>query len=376
MRRQFSQWGEDMKIKNQLQGLPPYQPGKSLEEVKRQYGLTNVIKLASNENPYGCSPAVKKAITAELDRLALYPDGYARILREKVAQHIGVKETQLIFGNGSDEVVQIICRAFLSAGTNTVMAAPTFPQYRHNAVIEGADIREIPLVEGRHDLPKMLEAIDEQTRIVWVCNPNNPTGTYVNETELSEFLRKVPKHVLVVLDEAYYEYATADDYPQTVPLLFEYDNLMILRTFSKAYGLAGLRVGYGIASEAIIQQIEPAREPFNTSSVAQVAAAVALSDQAFIKQCVAKNKQGLAAFYRFCEENGLRYYPSEANFILIDFGIEGNQVFQYLLERGIIVRSGNALGFPTSVRITVGTEEQNEQVFAALTQLLKEKQFV
>ncbi len=365
-----------MKIKNQLQGLHPYQPGKSMEEVKRQYGLSHVIKLASNENPYGYSPAVKEAITAELDRLAIYPDGYARALREKLAQHLGVDEKQLIFGNGSDEVVQIICRAFLSAGTNTVMATPTFPQYRHNATIEGAEIREVPLMDGRHDLQGMLEAIDEQTRVVWICNPNNPTGTYVNEEALLSFLQKVPKHVLVVMDEAYYEYVTAEDYPQTVPLLNQYDNVMVLRTFSKAYGLAGLRIGYGIASEALIRQIEPAREPFNTSVVAQAAAIAALDDQAFIKECVEKNKRGLETFYRFCEENGLHYYPSEANFILIDFGIEGNKVFQYLLERGIIVRSGNALGFPTSVRITVGSEEQNNKICEALKQMLKEKQFV
>jgi histidinol-phosphate aminotransferase len=365
-----------MEIKAQLRGLNPYQPGKSIEEVKRQYGLSDIIKLASNENPYGCSPAVKEAIINELGHLAVYPDGYARLLREKVAAHLGVKETQLIFGNGSDEVVQIISRAFLSAGTNTVMAAPTFPQYRHNAVIEGAEIREIPLVNGRHDLEAMLAAVDEKTRVVWICNPNNPTGTYVTEQELQSFLKRVPKHVLVVLDEAYYEYVMADDYPQTVPLLAQYDNLMILRTFSKAYGLAALRVGYGIASEALIQGMEPAREPFNTSSVAQAAAVAALDDQAFIRACSEKNREGLEMFYRFCDENGLRYYPSQTNFILIDFTIEGNEVFQYLLERGIIVRSGNALGFPTSVRITVGSKEQNERVISALAQMIREKQLV
>ncbi|KXG11032.1 Histidinol-phosphate aminotransferase [Anoxybacillus sp. P3H1B] len=365
-----------MKIKNQLQGLPPYQPGKSMEEVKQQYGLTDVIKLASNENPYGSSPTVKKAIVEVLDQLELYPDGYARILREEVARHLGVKETQLLFGNGSDEVIQILCRAFLSAETNTVMAAPTFPQYRHNAVIEGAEIREIPLVDGCHDLSSMLAAIDEQTRIVWVCNPNNPTGTYVDEQQLSAFLQQVPKHVLVVLDEAYYEYVTAEDYPETVPLLNEYHNLMILRTFSKAYGLASLRIGYGVANEALIQQVEPAREPFNTSSVAQAAALAALSDQTFIQQCVSKNKQELEKFYRFCQEHRLSYYPSETNFILIDFGIEGNRVFQYLLEKGMIVRSGNALGFPTSVRITIGSEEQNQKLFQVLGQMLKETQLV
>jgi histidinol-phosphate aminotransferase len=365
-----------MKVKKQLEQLTPYQPGKSIEEVKRQYRLDKIIKLASNENPYGCSPRVKEAITAQFDKLALYPDGYSRALRERLAEHLGVNEKQLIFGNGSDEVVQIICRAFLKAGTNTVMATPTFPQYRHNAVIEGAEIREIPLVNGHHDLSGMLQAIDENTRVMWVCSPNNPTGTYINENDLLTFLQQVPKHVLVVIDEAYYEYVQAKDYPETVPLLAQYENVMILRTFSKAYGLASLRIGYGIASETLIRQLEPAREPFNTSTLAQAAALAALDDQDFIKECAEKNKQCLEVFYRFCDEHGLKYYPSEANFILIDFGIEGNKVFQYLLERGIIVRSGNALGFPTSVRITVGSEEQNKEIFTVLSNMLTEKQFV
>ncbi|RAK22152.1 histidinol-phosphate aminotransferase [Anoxybacillus vitaminiphilus] len=365
-----------MKVKSQLLQLTPYKPGKPIEEVKKEYGFEKVIKLASNENPYGSSPKAKEAILQSLNDLAIYPDGYSRALREKLAKHLGVNETQIIFGNGSDEVVQIICRAFLEAGTNTVMATPTFPQYRHNAVIENAEVREIPLVHGNHDLESMLQAIDENTRVVWICNPNNPTGTYVREHELLSFLEKVPKHVLVVVDEAYYEYVQAEDYPQTVPLLNEYDNLMILRTFSKAYGLAALRVGYGIAGETLIRQMEPAREPFNTSVLAQAAALAALDDQEFIKDCVEKNKRGLEQFYRFCDEHQLKYYYSEGNFILIDFGIEGNEVFQYLLERGIIVRSGNALGFPTSVRITIGTEVQNKEILAALTAMLKEKQLV
>ncbi|WJQ02018.1 histidinol-phosphate transaminase [Geobacillus stearothermophilus] len=363
-----------MQVKEQLRGLPPYQPGKSIEEVKREYSLSDIIKLASNENPYGSSPAAKAAIAAELDRLAVYPDGYARTLREKVATHLGVKETQLLFGNGSDEVVQIFCRAFLEPGTNTVMAAPTFPQYRHNAVIERAEVREVPLVDGRHDLEAMLSAIDERTRLVWICNPNNPTGTYVNETELRAFLDRVPPHVLVVLDEAYYEYVTAPDYPQTVPLLNEYSQLVVMRTFSKAYGLAALRIGYGIASEALIRAVEPAREPFNTSTVAQAAAVAALDDQAFLRACVERNRAELERYYRFCDEHGLKYYPSQTNFVFIDFGIDGNEVFQYLLERGVIVRSGRALGLPTGVRVTIGTKEQNDRVFETIASMLREKQ--
>ncbi|KKI88779.1 histidinol-phosphate aminotransferase [Bacillus sp. SA1-12] len=359
-----------MQVKEQLLSLKPYQPGKPIEEVKKEFNLTKVVKLASNENPYGCSQKAKQAILDELDQLAIYPDGYSALLRTKVANHLGVNEDELIFGNGSDEVVQIICRALLSPETNTVMATPTFPQYKHNAVIEGTEIREVPLVDGDHDLDAMLNQIDENTTVVWVCTPNNPTGTYVKKQALLEFLDKVPKHVLVVVDEAYYEYVAAEDYPETVPLLKDYSNVMILRTFSKAYGLAALRVGYGIGNADLIRKIEPAREPFNTSRVAQAAAIAALDDLEFITECKEKNKKGLQQFYQFCEEQGLNYYPSEGNFILIDFKRDSDEVFGALLKKGYIVRSGNALGFPTHLRITVGSEEQNAEIIEILKEFV------
>ncbi|MBN8250215.1 histidinol-phosphate transaminase [Priestia flexa] len=366
-----------MKVKEQLLTLSPYKPGKPIEEVKKEYNLETVVKLASNENPYGCSNRVKEAIYEELNHMALYPDGYSAELRTALAEYLHVKDEQLIFGNGSDEVIQIICRALLSPETNTVMATPTFPQYRHNAVIEGAEIREVPLRNGDHDLSAMLSAIDEQTTVVWVCSPNNPTGTYVKQKDLMEFIKQVPKHTLIVMDEAYYEYAAQEeDFPQTVDLLDEYENLIVLRTFSKAYGLASLRIGYGIANEALLQRIEPAREPFNTSRMAQKAAVEALKDQDFINECKRKNEDGLQQYYAFCEKNGLNYYPSYTNFVLIDFGQPGDEVFQFLLERGYIVRSGNALGFPTSARITIGTKEQNEQIIQLLQEYVsKHKSF-
>lgn len=359
-----------MKVKKQLIGLSPYKPGKPIEEVKKQYGLEKIIKLASNENPFGSSPTVKEVITDTLNKLAIYPDGYAASVREAVAKHISVSENQLIFGNGSDEVILILCRALLTEGTNTVCAVPSFSQYKHNAVIEGAEVREVPLKNGIHDLDGMLKQIDENTRIVWVCNPNNPSGTYVGEKTFLSFLEKVPKDVLVVSDEAYYEYVVAEDYPQTLPLLKQYDNLMVLRTFSKAYGLASLRIGYGVGNTEFIQKIEPAREPFNTSTLAQVAAIAALSDQAFIQQCKIKNREGLEQYYRFCEQYKLQYYPSQGNFLLIDLKTPGNTVFQYLLERGFIVRSGEALGFPTSIRVTVGSYEENEAIIEQLSTFL------
>jgi len=364
-----------MNIKEQLLDLKPYQPGKPIEEVKREYGLEKIVKLASNENPYGCSEKVKEAVKNSLDSFAIYPDGYATELREKLAKHLGVDGSQLLFGNGSDDVIHIITAALLAPDKNTVMANPSFSQYKHNAIIEGAEVREVELIDGHHDLDGMLKQIDENTEIVWVCSPNNPSGVYVNSEKLHHFLKEVPKHVLIVMDEAYYEFAANEkDYPNTVALLNDYPNLLVLRTFSKAYGLGGLRVGYAIGNSDFINKIEPVRQPFNSNRVGQIAAAAAIDDQDFIASYVEKNKQGLQQYYSFCEENQLSYYPSFGNFILIDFKQPGDDVFHYLLERGFIVRSGNALGFPTSLRITVGREEQNSELIAILSEMLANQQ--
>lgn len=362
-----------MRWKKQILDLPPYQPGKSIEDVKRQYGLEKIVKLASNENPYGSSEKVMAAIHNISSSLALYPDGYATNLRNALAEQLKVQPDQLIFGNGSDELILVISRSLLLPGTNTVMASPTFPQYKHNAVVEGAEVREVPLVNGEHDLEAMLKAIDENTKVVWVCSPNNPTGVYIPNEKLVEFLDQVPQNVLVVLDEAYYEYVKTDDYYDAISLTSSYPNLIVLRTFSKIYGIASLRVGYGVANSSIIAALEPVREPFNVNTFAQVAAIAALEDQSFVEDCRQRNREGLEQFYQFCTDNQLDFYPSQGNFILIDFKVDGNEVFQYLLERGYIVRSGKALGFPTSVRITVGSKEQNEGVLAELSQFLQLK---
>lgn len=362
-----------MRWKEQLLSLTPYQPGKSIDSVKKQFNLQQIVKLASNENPYGCSPKVKSALKENLPNLALYPDGYAADLRDKLASFLQVEQDEIIFGNGSDNIIQIISRALLHPDASTVMAVPTFSQYKHNAVIEGAIIKEVPLLNGSHDLDGMLAAIDEQTNVVWVCSPNNPTGTYISESELRAFIEEVPSHILVVLDEAYYEYVIAEDYYDSIQLIREYPNLIVLRTFSKIYGLAAQRIGYGVADSSIIRALEPAREPFNVNTAGQAAAAAAISDQEFVKECSEKNRQGLQQFYDFCDKNGLKYYPSQTNFILIDFQTDGDEVFQYLLERGYIVRSGKALGFPESVRITVGSAEQNQGVLNLLEEFLAKR---
>lgn len=365
--------GSRMRVKEQLLTLKAYVPGRNIEEVKRQYGLSKIVKLASNENPFGCSKRAIEAIGSLASQYALYPDGAAFELREKVAAHLHVKPQQLLFGSGLDEVIQMISRALLQKGTNVVMANPTFSQYRHHAVIEGAEVREVPLKDGIHDLDAMLKQIDERTQIVWICNPNNPTGTYVEKQKLLSFLEAVPKTTLVIMDEAYYEYAGAEDFPQTLPLLEKYENVMVLRTFSKAYGLAAFRIGYAVGNEKLIQQLEVARLPFNTSAVAQVVASVAVEDQAFLQECVKLNKEGLQQYYTFCKEYDVFYYPSQTNFIFLKLGLPGDEVFERLMQKGYVVRSGGAFGLPDGIRITVGLKEENDEIIGLLTELVKEE---
>lgn len=363
-----------MQAKPQLYGLPAYKPGKPINEVKEELGLKEVYKLASNENPYGSSAKAKQAIVDAVNHSAIYPDGYSSELRKKVAAHLAVSEEQLIFGNGTDEVIQFLCRAFLTPEDNTVMAEPTFSQYKLNAAIEGAEIREVSLTKaGEHDLEEMLAQIDHKTKIVWICNPNNPSGNYINQETFEAFLKRVPEHVIVASDEAYVEYTVAEDFPNTIPLLNQYKNLVILRTFSKAYGLASLRIGYGVANKDIIQVMEPLRPAFNTTAYAHAAAVAALEDQEFVNYSATQNRIELEKFEAFCHEHGLFYYPSQTNFILIDVGMPGDEIFAYLLSKGYITRSGEALGFPSCIRISIGTEKENEGVLQALKQLLSER---
>lgn len=362
-----------MKWKQQLNGMKAYQPGKPIEEVQREYGLEKIVKLASNENPYGFSPKVKEFLESDHTNHAIYPDGYAQNLRTAVANHLGVKETALMFGNGSDDLIAIITRALLYPGVNTVMANPSFSQYSHNAEIEGADIKQVPLKDGKHDLPAMLDAIDENTSVVWVCNPNNPSGTIVSDEELSEFIQQVPSEVLIVLDEAYYEYVNAPEFKDTLHYVNEYPNVLILRTFSKAYGLASFRVGYAIGNEDVIAKLDPVRAPFNNNVLSQKVAIVALEDQDFIKECTEKNENGKKQFVEFCEKHNLNYYPSQTNFILFEVKTDSDVVFKEMMKRGFIIRSGNALSSPGYIRVTIGTEEQNEEFLRLLEEVLKEQ---
>ncbi|WP_127588364.1 histidinol-phosphate transaminase [Paenibacillus koleovorans] len=361
-----------MQPKPNIVHLPVYQPGKPIEAVKRELGLTEVIKLASNENPFGCSPKAKEAIIAEVGNTSLYPDGGAVELTQAVASHFQVEPNQVIFGAGSDEIILMIARAYLVPGDETIMATHTFPQYKHNAEIENAVCIEVPLIDGTHDLSGMLSKISPKTKIIWVCNPNNPTGTIVTHDELSSFLEQVPSNVLVVLDEAYAEYTVTGDYPDGFALLRQYKNTILLRTFSKIYGLASLRIGYGIGHPDVIHTINQVREPFNTTRYAQSAAKAALADEAFIADCREKNAAGLEYLRGEFDRLGLSYYPAHGNFIMVDVQRPAKLAFEGLLRQGLIVRGGHNLDFPTKIRVTVGSTEQNEKFISALEAVLAE----
>lgn len=361
-----------MKPKATIVHLPVYQPGKPIEEVKRELGLTEVIKLASNENPFGSSPNVKAAIEAEIANISLYPDGGAVQLTEAVAAAVGVETNQLIFGAGSDEVILMLARAYLVPGDESVMASHTFPQYKHNCEIEGAISIEVPLKDGTHDLDAMAAAITDRTKIVWICNPNNPTGTMNTDAEIKAFLAKVPAHVIVVLDEAYCEYNTTGEFPDSIELIGQYRNVIALRTFSKIYGLASLRIGYGIGHPDVIRSINQVREPFNTTRFAQAAALAAIKDQDFIAGCREANTAGLHYLKEQFVALGLNSFPAHGNFVMVDVARPAGEVFNGLLRRGIIIRGGHMLGFPTSLRVTIGSREQNEKFISALTEVLAE----
>ncbi|MER1988290.1 histidinol-phosphate transaminase [Solibacillus isronensis] len=362
-----------MKWKQQLFGMKAYQPGKPIEEVKKLFGLDEVVKLASNENPFGSSPKVKQFLQKDESNHAIYPDGYAQSLRTSLANFYGVAENELILGNGSDDLIAIITRALLYPGVNTVMADLSFSQYWHNAEIEGAEVRKVSLKNGVHDLEAMLEAIDENTSVVWVCNPNNPTGTIVSDETLSAFLAKVPKDVFVVLDEAYVEYINDASYKDTLHYFRDYPNLILLRTFSKAYGLASFRVGYGIAQADVIAKLDPVRAPFNNTILSQQVAQVALQDQEYIASCREANEIGKKQFVEFCEQHGLNYFPSQTNFVMFEVKAPSNVVFEEMMKRGFIIRSGAALGLEGYIRVTIGTEAQNARFLQLLAEVLNEQ---
>jgi histidinol-phosphate aminotransferase len=359
-------------IREEILDIKPYVPGKPIEEVKRELGLEEVIKLASNENPLGASQLAIDTLQRAATDVHIYPDGNVHRLRKKLSARLGVKQEQLIFGNGSDEIVIMLGQAFIEPTDEIVMAETTFSEYGFSTNIMGGKIVKVPLKDYTHDLEAMADVITEQTKMVFVCNPNNPTGTMVTRREVEDFLAEVPDEVLVVMDEAYNEYAMNDDYPATIDYLADYDNLIILRTFSKIHGLAGLRIGYGIANKELISYLDRVRQPFNIGALAQKAACASLDDEQHVAKSIEYSQQGKEYFYEEFDKLGLDYVPTEANFILVDVEQDNNQVFQEMLERGVIIRSMDSYGYDTKIRVTIGLPAENRRCINNLKEVVGE----
>lgn len=349
---------------------PVYEPGKPIEYVARELGLdpAGIIKLASNENPFGPSPRAVEAAKRALDHGELYPDGGCFELRRKLAATHGLAADQFVVGNGSNELIELLGHVFVGPGDEVVMATPAFVVYKLVTLLFGARPVEVPLREWRHDLTAMAAAITPRTKLVCVCSPNNPTGTANTEAELLAFARALPGHVVAVFDEAYAEFI--ENAPDLRPLIQEGRNVISLRTFSKIHGLASLRVGYGCASTEMCALLNRVRQPFNVNAIAQAAALAALDDRKFADDCARENRAGLAQLARQFAALKLEFVPSVANFVLVKVG-DGPGVFEQLQRRGIIVRPMKSYGLPEWIRVTVGTRAQNERFTAELAAVLR-----
>ena len=344
---------------------PVYEPGKPIEYVARELGLdpAGIIKLASNENPFGPSPLAVAAARQALAHGELYPDGGCFDLRQRLAVERGLGADQFVVGNGSNEIIELLGHVFLGPGDEVVMGAPAFVVYKLVTLLFGAKAVEVPLRQWRHDLAAMAQAITPATKLVCVCTPNNPTGTANSEAELFAFVRALPDHVIAVIDEAYAEFLESP--PDLRPLIAEGRKVVCLRTFSKIYGLASLRVGYGYGSAEVCTLLNRVRQPFNVNALAQVAAQAALDDREFAARCARDNRAGLRQLEEGCRQLGLETVPSVANFMLVRVG-DGHRVFDALQRRGVIVRPVKSYGLPEWIRVTVGAAAQNERVLREL----------
>jgi histidinol-phosphate aminotransferase len=351
--------------------LKPYVPGKPLSELERELGITHSIKLASNENPLGASPRVAEAIVAALPDIARYPDGGGFELRQALARKHNLDPACVTLGNGSNDVLDMVARVFLSPGTESLFSQYAFAVYPICSQAVGADLVVAPATDYGHDLSAMHQRTGSRTRVVWIANPNNPTGTWLSADTLHDFISNLPANVIVVLDEAYTEYVDQADYPDGTRWLNEFPNLIVTRTFSKAYGLASLRVGYALSHPDIADLLNRVRQPFNVNSLAQVAAFAALQDQAFIEQSVEINRLGMAQLIQGLERLGLDYIPSVGNFITVDFARPAAPIDQALLQRGCITRPLANYGLPNHLRITIGQEAENTRLLRSLQEVMQ-----
>lgn len=366
-----------------VQGLHPYQPGKPIEELQRELGLTHIVKLASNENPLGLSKKVKAVISDEmvLSELTRYPDGAGFDLKAKLSQHYSLQPEQITLGNGSNDVLNLIGLSYINNHCSVVFSEHAFVVYPIMTQCLGARAISVPAKNYGHDLEAMLAAIDSDTSVVFIANPNNPTGTWLSHSAVTEFMHNVPSHVMVVLDEAYSEYIAEADtgvsYADGLVLVKQFPNLILTRTFSKAFGLAGLRVGFSVASEEVADVLNRVREPFNVNSLAQLAAAAVLDDSEYLAEGVRVNNAGRAQLETAFDALGFSFIPSQGNFISFDVsainGLDGIAVYQALLERGVIVRPITPYGLPQHLRVSIGLEHENQSFIDAITAIQLEQ---
>jgi histidinol-phosphate aminotransferase len=353
-------------------GIAPYEPGKPIEELERELGIHDAIKLASNENPHSPSERVQQAIAGALAQLNRYPDGSGFYLRQALAKRHGVMPDQVILGNGSNEMIELIVRAFLRPGEEAVIPHPSFVVYPMIVQAAGGIRVVVTLKDYRLDLEAMARAITPLTKLVFIANPNNPTATIVTAPEVEQFIGRIPPTVVVVFDEAYIEFAQGPDFPDSLAYVRQGRKVFVLRTFSKASSLAGLRVGYGIADPDAVALVHRIRQPFNVNSLAQVAALAALEDDTHIRECLRMNEAGRHYLYDEFTSLGLKYVPSRANFILVDVGRSAHDIYQRLLREGVIVRPMTSFGMETALRITVGTPEENRRLIKTMRKCLEE----
>jgi len=361
-----------------VQALQPYLPGKPVAELEREYGISDAVKLASNENPFGPTPLAIAAATAALQDLSRYPEGSGHLLVERLAEKHQLDPSCITLGNGSNDVLDIIARVFLTPDHEAVFSQHAFAVYPITVQAVGATACVAPAHDGSrrsaygHDLEAMFDRVGAATRLVFIANPNNPTGTWLGNDELEQFIAALPPRVMVVVDEAYFEYVEQADYPDTSTWLARFPNLIVTRTFSKAYGLAGLRIGYALSHPDVAGLLNRVRQPFNVNSVAQAAALAALDDADYLQQCIMANREGMAQLVAGFETLGLAYIKSVGNFVCVDTGRSAVDVFEALLQKGVIVRPVANYGMPGHLRVTVGHSEENARFLGALEQVLRD----
>jgi histidinol-phosphate aminotransferase len=361
-----------VRVKPELLDLEAYKPGKPISELKRELGLRDAVKLASNENPYRPPRRILEALRRAILEVNRYPDGGCYYLRMKLSKRYGVGGDRIVFGNGSDELVTLALRALLDKGDEVLMAHPTFLIYHIASKAQGLKVKKIPLKNYRYDLEAMAKAVTSNTRLIFIANPDNPTGTYVTEGEVEWFLDRIPDDVFVFFDEAYFEYARGlEGYPDSLRYHGVRENIITARTFSKVYGIAGLRIGYAIAHPTVIDLMNKVRNPFNVNALAQAAAEAALDEEDYVRRVVERTERGKRQLYKGLRDLGVEYIPSAANFILIRLGRDASAIVQELMRRGVITRYMGPWGLPEHIRVTVGTKEENRAFLEALRGVMR-----